>query len=75
MCLLVQTPIIYRGVSREPESLTCPECKFVYKFGPEIDVTLYGGNSKEPIVFASEKEFYAAMVVNKTFDFQLMEIK
>ncbi len=32
-------------------------------------VTLYGGEGKEPVVFASEADFYAAVVVNRTFDF------
>lgn len=52
-----------------------PECKTQVKLGTEATITLYGGDSKDKIVFKSEKEFYAAMVVNKTFDFKVMPLK
>jgi hypothetical protein len=47
----------------------------VYRFGPKVEVVLYGGDTKDPVVFDSEKDFYTAAVLNKTFDFNLLELK
>jgi hypothetical protein len=32
---------------------------------------IYGGGSEEKVRFKSEADFFAAIVVNKTFDFQV----
>lgn len=72
---LLQTPLKYQGISKERTSLEGPECKIEWKLGTEATVTLYGGDSKDKIVFKNEKEFYAAMTVNKTFDFNVLPLK
>ncbi|KAI8466437.1 MAG: hypothetical protein J3K34DRAFT_484339 [Monoraphidium minutum] len=69
------TPLSYIGPSREPELLVGPECKVERRYGTETSFTLFGGPIDRPIRFESEAEFYAAMIVNKTFDFRMMEIK
>lgn len=73
--VLLQTPITYSAATTTPAAMNCPECKLAVKFGKEIKVTLFAGGDNAPITFNSEKDFYTAMIVNKTFDFQVMKLK
>jgi len=71
-----QTPITYLGPSKEPEQLVSPECKVERKYGAEVRLKVFGGDDdQQRVVFKSEVEFLAAVVVNKTFDFKLMEAR
>lgn len=42
---------------------------------PQVSVTLWGAEGDSTVRFASEAEFLAALVVNKTFDFRLAGAK
>lgn len=72
--LLPQKPLEYTGVSNERTSLQGPECKTEVKFGADVVVTLYGGDTKKT-VFATEKDFYTAVTVNKTLDFNMKPLR
>ncbi|KAF8065894.1 hypothetical protein HT031_002955 [Scenedesmus sp. PABB004] len=67
------TPLSYAGASRELTELTGPKCAPEVTLGSPVEVTLYGG---EPgLKFDSEKDFYAAVTLNKTFDFSTRELR
>jgi hypothetical protein len=57
-----QTPVTYLGPSRKPDKLAGPECKVERKYGTEASFTVFGGPADGPIRFASEAEFFAALV-------------
>lgn len=69
-----QKPLEYTGVSNERTSLQGPECKTEVKFGADVVVTLYGGDTKKT-VFATENDFYTAVTVNKTLDFNMKPLR
>jgi hypothetical protein len=72
--LFVQKPLEYTGVTNERTTLQGPECKTEVKFGADVSVTLYGGDKKTS-VFSTEKDFYAAVMVNKTLDFNVKPLR
>jgi hypothetical protein len=61
---VLQTPLTYKGPSKEPVTLTGPNCKFTYKFGAESTVKLSTGQGKRK--YGTEKEFYTDAVLRAT---------
>ncbi|MEW5306077.1 MAG: hypothetical protein WDW36_008572 [Sanguina aurantia] len=66
-------PGSYRGAGDAPESFQASECPRIEKFGPAVDVILYG-DTAAVTMYKDKAEFFAALQTNATFDYAFLDL-